>query len=285
MAKKKEQTPEDIAKNVQLNLDSQKRDLLKIVAKGFIPEPTRTFEVGEEVEFGSHEHVVVVEKTEDNLMYLVHSKYTSTKTGAFAPQEKNHDSKYWVFWVDVFKKRKPESFAALPQFTVRDDMRLQFFQSQLSSFNSSFYHFGVDINPEYQRELVWQLEDKQKLIDSIFKNVDIGKFVFIRRSYNESENPTPHLMEVLDGKQRLTAIKEFWEDRFQYNGFYYSQLHPRDQSHFDGYLISMAEVSDPTKEQIYRYFLRLNTAGKPIAQSHLDKVAGLLHGEIQKREA
>ena len=91
-------------------------------------------------------------------------------------------------------------------------------------------------------------------------------------------------MEVLDGKQRLTAIKEFWEDRFQYNGFYYSQLHPSDQSHFDGYLISMAEVSDPTKEQIYRYFLRLNTAGKPIAQSHLDKVAGLLHGEIQKKE-
>lgn len=269
MAKKKERTPEEIEKLVQLNLDRQKQDLLEIVAKGFIPEPTRTFDVGEEVEFGAHQNVVIAEKTDDNLMYLVHSK----------------TSKSWIFWLDMFKKRKPESFAALPQFTVKDDMRLQFYQSRISSFNTHIYHFGVDINPEYQRELVWELEDKQKLIDSIFKNVDIGKFVFIRRNYDASKNPTPHFFEILDGKQRLTAIKEFWEDRFQYNGFYYSELHPYDQSHFDGYLISMAEVTEPTKEQIYRYFLRLNTAGKPIEQSHLDKVAGLLHGEIQKREA
>lgn len=285
MSKKKEQTTEDIAKAVQATLDNAKRDLVKIVESGFIPEPTRSFDIGAEVEFGRHEHTVVVDKTEDNLLYLVASKYTINQTGAFSPREKNHDSKHWVTWLDIQQKRIKEQILGLPQFTVKEDMRLNFFQSQLSSFSSSLYHFGVDMNPEYQRELVWELEDKQKLIHSIFNNIDIGKFVFIKRDYDSRKNATPHLMEILDGKQRLTAIKDFWEDRFQYNGFYYSQLHPRDQSHFDSFLISMAEVSNPTKEQIYRYFLRLNTSGKPIAQSHLDKVAGLLHGEIQKREA
>lgn len=285
MAKKKEQTPEDIARSVQATLDNQKKDLQKTVTDGFVPEPTRSFEVGAEVEFGRHEHTVVVDKTEDNLLYLVASKYTINQTGAFAPQDKNIDSKHWVTWLDIQQKRTKEQILGLPQFTVKEDMRLNFGQSQISSFSSSLYHFGVDMNPEYQRELVWELEDKQKLIHSIFNNVDIGKFVFIRRDYDSRKNSTPHLLEILDGKQRLTAIKEFWEDRFKFNGFYYSELHPRDQSHFDSFLISMAEVTDPTKEQIYRYFLRLNTSGKPIAQAHLDKVASLLHGEIQKREA
>jgi len=285
MAKKREQTHEDIEKSVQATLDNQKRDLLKVIENGFIPEPTRVFEVGIEVDFGAHEHTVVVDKTEDNLLYLVANKYTVSSNGAFSPRDKNVDSKHWVTWLDIFPKRTKEQIESLPKFTIKDDMRLTFFQSQISSFSSNLYHFGVDMNPEYQRELVWELEDKQKLIHSIFNNVDIGKFVFIKRDYDSRKNATPHLLEILDGKQRLTAIKEFWEDRFQYNGFYYSELHPRDQSHFDTFLISMAEVTDPTKEQIYRYFLRLNTSGKTIAQSHLDKVKVLLHNEIQKREA
>ena len=39
--------------------------------------------------------------------------------------------------------------------------------------------------PDYQRGYVWEQEDKELLLDSIFKNIDIGKFVFIRLSDSE----------------------------------------------------------------------------------------------------
>lgn len=44
----------------------------------------------------------------------------------------------------------------------------------------------VDDNNEkqfYQRQLVWELEDKQNLIDAIYNYTDIGKFVVIRNGY------------------------------------------------------------------------------------------------------
>ena len=68
------------------------------------------------------------------------------------------------------------------------------------------YHRGLIDNPDYQRGYVWTLEDKQKLIQSIFNRADIGKFVFI-----EDENYREYRLEVIDGKQRLRAILDYYE--------------------------------------------------------------------------
>jgi hypothetical protein len=62
-------------------------------------------------------------------------------------------------------------------------------------------------------------------------------------------------------------------------------LHPRDQNHIDTYSISQAQVTNPTKEQIYNYFLKLNTGGKPMDTAQLEKVEKLLEEEKKKKEA
>lgn len=280
MAKKVKYTPEELA---QISLDNQKNDMLKTVAHGFIPQPTRSFDIGEEVSYGAHLHSVISDKTEDGLLYCVLNEYTSTEKGKFSSQEKEHKSQHWVAWTSIFKKRDPEKFASIPQFAEREEMRLQFYQTGINSLDSLVYHAGLDTQPDYQRGLVWSLEDKQKLIDSIFKGVDIGKFVFIKRDYDRKKNVSEHLYEVLDGKQRVTTILEYLEDRFEYNGYKFSELHPRDQAHIRSYPISVADVTNPTKEQIYRYFLRLNVSGKPIDQKHLDHVSKLLHDEMENK--
>jgi uncharacterized protein with ParB-like and HNH nuclease domain len=136
---------------------------------------------------------------------------------------------------------------------------------------SKVYFFGVNFEPDYQRDYVWELEDKIALIDSIFNNVDIGKFAFIKKGYSED-----YLYEVLDGKQRMRAILDFYEDRFQYKGFYYSDLSYEDQCHINYYNINVAEASEMTKEQTLRYFLMLNTGGKQMAKEQLEKVRHML---------
>lgn len=56
--------------------------------------------------------------------------------------------------------------------------------------------------PDYQREpKLWGKKDKQLLIDSILKDIDIPKLYFNRLSKDE--------YEVIDGQQRLWAIWEF----------------------------------------------------------------------------
>lgn len=71
-------------------------------------------------------------------------------------------------------------------------------------------YFGEIIQiPEIQREdTVWSLEQKQLLIDSIYNDYDIPKL------YLRIPEDNPAVWWLIDGQQRLTAIKEFLDNKF-----------------------------------------------------------------------
>jgi uncharacterized protein with ParB-like and HNH nuclease domain len=126
------------------------------------------------------------------------------------------------------------------------------------------------MDPSYQRELEWSLEQKVLLIDSILKDLDIGKFVFVNHEYVEDG----YMESILDGKQRLNAIKEFYEDRFTYRGLKYSELSQQDRNRFINKSVSYATIQGKhTEKEIVKYFLRLNQGGVPVSKEHLDAIA------------
>src|SRR5947209_6429955 len=62
--------------------------------------------------------------------------------------------------------------------------------------------------PEYQREKeLWSQEAKIRLIDSIFKDIDIPKLYF---NLNDKKQ-----YEVVDGQQRLWAIWEYLSNQYR----------------------------------------------------------------------
>ena len=64
------------------------------------------------------------------------------------------------------------------------------------------------VNRRYQRKLVWTLDEKQALIDSITKGYPIPLILL-------AERPDVHgtgVYEIIDGLQRLNAIFTFIED-------------------------------------------------------------------------
>lgn len=168
-------------------------------------------------------------------------------------------------WYDIFKTTNREC-----DIELGEDLRLSFMQQSIDSLISSYtISFGVDFNPPYQRELVWTLEDEQKLIESIFNRVDIGKFVFIHKGYHGDKT-----YEVLDGKQRISTLYRFYTDQFQYKGFYYSELSRQLKYVFEDTPVSVAvpNSSSMSEKQILNYFLRLNTSGKAMDIKHLEKI-------------
>jgi hypothetical protein len=83
-------------------------------------------------------------------------------------------------------------------------------------------------------------------------------------------------MEILDGKQRVKAIIDFFEDKFTYKGKLYSELSCPDRWHFDNFCFPRAEIQKPTLEQKIKIFLHVNTTGKHMSPEHLEKVKGML---------
>lgn len=79
------------------------------------------------------------------------------------------------------------------------------------------------LDPEYQRRHRWAPERKSRLIESFLMNVPVPPVFLYERDLAR--------FEVMDGRQRLTAIKEFYEDGFALAGLqYWSELNGRRYS-------------------------------------------------------
>ncbi len=263
MAKKKQKTEEEL--NQEL-LDRNIRDLEHAMELGLIPlNPTRHFEVGERVTLGAHEEVYVREIHADGLFYVCEAMGVK-RTRGVPPQDEMHVNS----WVDLYKYDQEHK----TKFTKEEKYYVRQLNSGIDSLLSMVYasHAGVDFDVDYQREHVWDLEDKVALIDSIYNNVDIGKIIFVQLH----EGTSGRYYQVLDGKQRLTALCEFYEDRFPYKGVYFSQLSHRDKHTFRGHGITYGFLENPDKRGIYETFVKLNTCGKPMDNKHIEKVRKLL---------
>ena len=267
MGRKK--SPEKLAIEIEQNRWNKALRDLK-----FCPEPTYQYDVDSNVKVGNHESIKIVGKYFDGRLYKVEfdveeQDSIGRKTGNIV-----RDYNYYL-WFQL----RPVA-TTKESFIRNQDVRLHFMHMMVDSIFSKKYFFGIDMDPDYQRGYVWTQEDKEKLIDSIFNNVDIGKFVFVhRRNYSDPDSP---LYEVLDGKQRITALCEFYENKFPYKGKYYNDLSDRDKWHFCDYSVNVAEVEQADKATILKYFLMINTGGKAISEEHLHKVRKLYENEVNK---
>ena len=66
------------------------------------------------------------------------------------------------------------------------------------------------LRPEYQRRHRWDLRKKSRLIESLIINVPIPPVFLYEYEFSK--------YEVMDGLQRLTAISEFYNNRFSLEG-------------------------------------------------------------------
>jgi len=74
----------------------------------------------------------------------------------------------------------------------------------ISDFASRAQSGRLELSPSYQRGDVWPTKDSQLLIESILRGIPLPSVIILRPSRG-AESP----FEVVDGKQRLTAILRF----------------------------------------------------------------------------
>lgn len=262
---KKPMTDEQLRNQYLKNSESEMEHAIE-----FCPEPTYFYEIGQIVDFGNFNNIHIIDSKYDGKYYLVSlDRLVDDGYGRISKRVSNVLE--WHPW--YLLRPNSNNRESLIQ---NSNCRLCFSNRCIDDIMSKAYHFGIDFNPDYQRGFVWAQEDKEKLIDSIFCNIDIGKFCFIKNSYHDK-----YLYTVLDGKQRIRAILDYYEGRFPYKGKYFNDLSPLDQNHFEHYMISVAEVDNADRKTILKYFLMLNTGGRLMSEEQLEKVRDLYNKEIK----
>lgn len=104
----------------------------------------------------------------------------------------------------------------------------------VGQIQTQFICSNLFLSPEeYQRENAWGLPQKQLLVDTIFRGMDIPKFYLwkidlqtlangypegstknlykqkLEKKVVENEDPDPYIFEVVDGQQRIRTLLEF----------------------------------------------------------------------------
>jgi hypothetical protein len=244
-------------------IDSFKKE---IKDKGGILPPTRFFNIGDSVIIGHLQNCKIVDFVNidgvDKVGYVI--SYDNIPTENQRKFEPEYGLLRVYCWYDIFTNNNEETRFKQNKHT------LNFFNTGLSYLIHIWLDNDIDMEPEYQRDYVWNEKDKEELISSIFDGVEIGRFVIKRREW---KNVGDYGYEIVDGKQRLNAICEFFTGKFKWNGKYFHELNKQDINRFKQVGISVCELRENvTREELLDIFIRINSFGKIMSKEHLDKI-------------
>jgi hypothetical protein len=122
----------------------------------------------------------------------------------------------------------------------------------------------LDLRPNFQRGEVWATKKKKLLIDSILREWYIPPIHTVSIGNGKAE--------VLDGQQRLSAIRDFLDNQFQIDGFIepkdddivelhgkkFKDLPPDIQRKVERFGITIYEITDYNQGEPNELFYRLN---------------------------
>lgn len=157
---------------------------------------------------------------------------------------------------------------------IRGDVRIITEQARypLNTIMTMLTSGDYNLNPEFQRRKRWNPSKQSRLIESFIMNVPIPPIFLYEVAYSQ--------YEVMDGLQRLTAINEFYTNKYaltgldqwpELNGMYYRTLPEQVRRGIDrrylSSIILLQETARDKKEAIrlkQLVFERINSGGEKL---------------------
>ena len=193
----------------------------------------------------------------------------STKQGVEEITETEVEA--WFESEDEVPRSDPHDVDFVQRYTeaqlriVRSNMDLSLHNLRQSLKDDNY----INLSPTYQRRHRWDNKKRSQLIESLLLNIPIPPIFLFENDYNQ--------YEIMDGRQRLEAIKGFIDNNYplrsmeywpELDGARFNELPPTIQRGLLRRTISaivlLAETSRPENSEIdvrMALFKRLNTGG------------------------
>ncbi len=161
----------------------------------------------------------------------------------------------------------------------------------LQTLYNLYFENKLQVNRRYQRKLVWSVEEKAKLVDSVVKKLPIPLILLAQRHGSGAEK-----YEIIDGLQRLNAFFAFMENQFSYQGEYFNletigdtKARLDNEDIFQGdpkmsraasldianYQIPVSIYRDATASSIDEVFRRINSGGRRLSLQEIRQAGAL----------
>jgi hypothetical protein len=147
---------------------------------------------------------------------------------------------------------------------------------------------NLNLQPDFQRGEVWGLPKRRRLIDTILRGWHVPPVHVVVDHETEQ-------FEVLDGQQRLVAIRDFARGEMTVDGTYpphdaeiynldgltYEELPERIRRRFDNYSLRVIRITEYRPEEPGELFFRLNQPTNLTAAEQRNAFYGKARGQVK----
>lgn len=166
-------------------------------------------------------------------------------------------------------------------------LKLEKWDPDLRTLHLRFNEGRLDLQPAFQRGLVWPLEKKARLVDSALRSWSIPPIHLIREPDGR--------LSVLDGQQLLAAFFDFLDDRFAIRrfqpidhkietlvGLTFGDLPTSEQYRILDTRIPAFEIYEYSPDEPYELFFRLNHPTGLTAAEKRNALAGTTRAQVRE---
>lgn len=169
-------------------------------------------------------------------------------------------------------------FRDIPQFTRTGNYQVNvgwaYLEEQLDQLGK---YGGLDLDPDFQRAHVWDRTKQERYVEFVLRGGKSSRTLYFNcKGWMTSS--IRHPVQLVDGKQRLEAVRAFLRNEIQVFGSYYHEY--EDRLRAMGHADFVFVVNDlNTRAEVLQWYLDLNSGGVIHTEDELEKVRKLLEEE------
>jgi hypothetical protein len=132
---------------------------------------------------------------------------------------------------------------------------------------------GLNLEPEFQRAHVWTRAQQVAYVEYILRGGEVGKsLTFNCPGWQLKLELGPY--EIVDGKQRMEAVRAFMRDDFRAFGHLRSEYTDHIRLHVGGFKWRICSLE--TRAEVLELYLNINAGGTPHTKKELARVRAML---------
>jgi hypothetical protein len=134
---------------------------------------------------------------------------------------------------------------------------------------------GLDLNPDFQRAHVWTADQQSKYVEYILRGGTSGKELYF--NCKDWHRAGRELYVIVDGKQRLQAVREFMRGNVTAFGHRRHAFTDNPDSLTARFSWNIAALN--TRAEVLEWYVSFNEGGTVHTKEELDRVRELLAAE------
>lgn len=172
-------------------------------------------------------------------------------------------------------------FKDIPQFTPFPNYHVHQSWRDINHWLGRYIEeYQLDIDPDFQRGHVWSEEQQIAYVEFGLRGGASGQHILTNHPNWMGSKCTEGPFQLVDGKQRLTAVRAFINNEITAFGSYYNTFEDRMSFLDPSFILHVNTLK--TRAEVLQWYLEINSGGVVHTEEELARVRKLLIVEIKK---